>query len=84
LLKGILPPKSLKSQYIDHEIKEKKIILQEDKPLLLIPYYNINYSHFLTKNSYQDGVSQLYTITAATFNPSVSVIAFQNSISVGT
>jgi len=80
LLKGFVPPLSLKSQYID----EKKIIMHEDKPLLLIPYYNINFGHFLTENSPADDVAQHYQISAATFNPSVSVIAFQNSITVGT
>ena len=47
LLKGFVPPASLKSLYID----EKKIIMNEDKPLLLIPYYNVNFAHFLTENS---------------------------------
>ena len=51
-----LPPKSLKSPYIN----EKKIIMYEDKPMLLIPYYNVSFSHFLTADSPKDGVSQLY------------------------
>lgn len=53
LLKGYVPPQSLKSPYID----EKKVIMFEDKPMLLIPYYNINFKHFLTSDSPQDGVS---------------------------
>lgn len=43
LLKGFVPPADLQSQYID----TKKAILPEDKPLLLIPYYSVNYNHFL-------------------------------------
>ena len=58
--------------------------MHEDKPLLLIPYYNINFSHFLTPDSPAGSVSQLYQISSAAFNPSVSVVAFQNSVSVGT
>jgi hypothetical protein len=72
LLKGYVPPKSLKSPYIN----EKKIIMYEDKPMLLIPYYSVGFSHFLTTSSPQDGVSQLYQISSATFNPGASIIAF--------
>ena len=70
LLKGLMPPNTLKSQYID----KKKIIMNEDKPMLLIPYYNVNYSHFQTNEARLD--SELYQITAASFHPSISVIAF--------
>ena len=58
--------------------------MHEDKPLLLIPYYNINFGHFLTQDSPRGSVSQLYQISSAAFHPAVSVIAFQNSVSVGT
>lgn len=77
LLKGLMPPSSMKSQYID----KKKIVMVEDKPMLLIPYYNVNYGHFQTNDAPLD--SQLYQITSATFHPSISAIAFQNSVTIG-
>ena len=69
LLKGYIPAK-LKSQYID----EKKIIMREDKPLLLIPYFNINYNHFMTEIN-PANPSTAYQVTAAAFAPAVSIIA---------
>ena len=47
LLKGYVPPKSLKSKYVD----PKKIIMHEDKPLILIPHFNLNFTNFLTDDS---------------------------------
>jgi hypothetical protein len=44
LLKGYVVPSSLKSQYFD----ETKVVFEEDKPLLLIPFYNVNFNHFST------------------------------------
>ena len=44
LLKGYNPPDSLQSKYID----KSQIMMYEDLPLILIPYYNLNFSHFLT------------------------------------
>lgn len=79
LLKGYVAPLSLTSRYID----EKKAVMHEDKPLLLIPYYNINFNHFMTENAPEVGASQHYQIRSATFHPSLSAIAFQSSITVG-
>lgn len=72
LLKGYMPHKDQKSKYID----PKTIILFEDRPLILIPYYQVNFLHFLSEESPKQGASELYSITAATYNPSVSIIAF--------
>jgi hypothetical protein len=70
--------------------------MQEDKPMILIPYYEVNFNHFLIDEKYgtfldhKDEVParmqnrHSFMITSATFNPSASAIAFQNSISVGT
>ena len=78
LLKGMIAPPSLKSQYID----PKKIVMAEDKPLLLIPFYSLNFCHFLTKRTPHDPVG--FQITSASLHPSASIIAFQNSITLGT
>ena len=69
----------MKSQYID----AKAILFPEDKPLLLIPYYQLNFAHFLTPDSPATGQSTMYQLTSATFHPAASIIAFQNSILVG-
>jgi len=79
LLKGYNPPSTLTSQYID----PKKIIMHEDKPLLLIPYYSVNFQHFITETTPTQGASQAFEVSSATFNPGTSVIAFQNSLSIG-
>jgi len=50
--------------------------MHEDKPLILIPYYEINFKHFLTSHSPDAGESSYYWITSAAFNPSISIIAF--------
>lgn len=81
LLKGYNPPDNLSSRYIDKE----QILMYEDYPLILIPYYNLNFSHFLTEESAQiEGISKQYQISAAAFNPSISIIAFQNSLTAAT
>lgn len=55
LLKGYNPPDNLSSKYID----PKQILMYEDYPLILIPYYNLNFSHFLTEQSAQiEGISR--------------------------
>lgn len=48
LLKGQVAPATLKSDYID----TKSIIMQEDKPMILIPYYEVNFNHFLIEEKY--------------------------------
>lgn len=78
LLKGYVPPANLQSQYID----PKKILMHEDKPLLLIPFYNVSYNNFLTEANQHN--AQQYYISSAIFNPMASVTAFQNSIMIGT
>lgn len=81
LLKGYNPPDTLNSKYIDRS----QILMYEDLPLILIPYYNLNFSHFLTEESAQiEGISKEYKISAAAFNPSISIIAFQNSLIAAT
>lgn len=77
LLKGYNPPDNLSSIYI----AKSEILMYEDLPLILIPYYNLNFSHFLTDNTPQrEGLSDTYKICAAAFHPSISIIAFQNSL----
>mmetsp|Transcript_40298 Transcript_40298/g.61497 ORF Transcript_40298/g.61497 Transcript_40298/m.61497 type:complete len:158 (-) Transcript_40298:175-648(-) len=80
LIKGYMPPSKYKSVYFD----EKNIVMMEDAPMLLIPYFNINFNHFLTPASEQLVGSQEFQITSAAFNPSISFIGFQSSITVGT
>ena len=45
LLKGYNPPDNLNSIYID----QSKILMYEDLPLILIPYYQLTFGHFLTE-----------------------------------
>ena len=71
LMKGFVAPAHLKSNYID----DKKIIMREDKPMLLIPFLNINYAHFM-RGPPTGMDSQIYGITSAAFAPAVSIIAF--------
>ena len=47
LLKGYVPPQNLKSQYID----QNSIFMHEDKPMLLIPYYNVSFNNFLKEDN---------------------------------
>jgi hypothetical protein len=42
-MKGFVSPGFIKSDYIDYS----KILMREDQPMLLIPYTNINYNHFI-------------------------------------
>lgn len=77
LLKGYDPPKSkLNSKYI---LSKSKVPMLEDNPLILIPFYNLNFSHFLREGdpaSELEGLSVKYRIASFALNPTVSVTAF--------
>ena len=84
LLKGYNPPKGQKrSPYVTKQ--QSKLAMIEDDPLILIPFYNLNFSHFLREGdpaSELEGLSVQYRISSFALNPAVSVTAFQHSLVV--
>jgi len=79
LLKGQIDLEDQSNAYINPKLP------LEEKPLLLLPFYDVQPAHFISAESLSNkGVNSIFQVKAASLHPSISFPGFQHCILVGT
>jgi WD40 repeat protein len=83
LMRGQVQYQEVENPYIDP--KNKKFIFPESRPVMMIPFYELNYQHLLTSDnvSWKNNKTK-FQINTATLHPSITFTGFQHNVLVGT